>query len=138
MPANTISALRNMVDDIEKLGAAPLTVDVSVLRQAIVYLGMLETGLTTIKLQSDLLAAMGDEMRSVGCVYDQNLGKAVNTLAPPEGYVLVPLEPTDDMAFPATHIEVGYPMWAGSRDTCTYAEAKAIWHAMIAARPEVP
>lgn len=65
------------------------------------------------------------------------LNAIVAALTPPEGYVLVPLEPTDDMAFPATHIEVGYPMWAGSRDTCTYAEAKAIWHAMIAARPEV-
>lgn len=35
---NLISALRNMVDDIENLGAAPMTVDASVLRQAIVAL----------------------------------------------------------------------------------------------------
>lgn len=38
MNGNLISALRNMVDEIEKLGAGPLTVDVSLLRQAIAAL----------------------------------------------------------------------------------------------------
>lgn len=52
MNDNLISALRNMVDDIENLGAAPLTVDVNLLKQAI------------------------------------------TALTPPEGYVLVPVEPT--------------------------------------------
>lgn len=35
---NLISALRNMVDDIEKLGAAPLTVDLDLLRRTITAL----------------------------------------------------------------------------------------------------
>jgi len=39
---NLISALRNMVDDIENLGAAPMTVDVTVLRQAIAALTLPE------------------------------------------------------------------------------------------------
>lgn len=56
---------------------------------------------------------------------------------PPEGYVLVPVEPTDDMIWAPADVEVGYPMWAGSRDGCTADEAKAIWTAMLAARPEV-
>ncbi len=37
-PENIASGLRNMVDDIEKLGAAPMTVDTALIRQAIVAL----------------------------------------------------------------------------------------------------
>lgn len=37
-PENIASGLRNMVDDIESLGAAPLTVDTALLRQAIAAL----------------------------------------------------------------------------------------------------
>lgn len=95
--ANLISALRNMVDDIENLGAAPMTVDVSVLRQAIVHLGMLETGLQTIKIQGDLMEVMGNEMRAAGCIYDPESCKVVNTLALPEGYMLVPVKITKEI-----------------------------------------
>lgn len=54
----------------------------------------------------------------------------------PYGWVLVPVEPTDEMSWAAADIEVGYPTWAGSRDSCTEGEAKAIWKAMLAATPE--
>ena len=40
--ANLISALRNMADDIENLGAAPFTVDLAVIKQAIAALGSFE------------------------------------------------------------------------------------------------
>lgn len=123
---NLISSLRNMVDDIENLGAAPLTVDVNVLRQAIVHLGMIETQLNTIKLQGDLMTAMGSEMRAAGCVYDQEACKVVNTLAPPEGFVMVPVEPTEEMRRRgAVHVS----------NPCGLASD--VWAAMLAARPEV-
>lgn len=63
---------------------------------------------------------------------------AIAALTLPEGYVLVPVEPTDDMIWAPADIEVGYPTWAGSKDGCTSEEAKAIWSSMLAARPEVP
>lgn len=62
----------------------------------------------------------------------------IAALTPPEGFVLVPVEPTEEMAWAPTDVEVGYPTWAGSRETCTTEEAKAIWAAMLAARPETP
>lgn len=118
---NLISALRNMVDDIENLGAAPLTVDVNVLRQAIVHLMMLETGLNTIKIQGDLMEAMGNEMRAAGCIYDPKSFKVVNTMEPPEGWVLMPRVLTEEM------LKAGYPA----------DDAQEGYEAMIAARPEV-
>ena len=60
-----------------------------------------------------------------------------SALTPPEGYVLVPVVPTEDMTWAPSDVEVGYPSWAGSRDCCTTDEAKAVWAAMVAARPEV-
>lgn len=72
--------------------------------------------------------------RFLSLPYAQELARR---LTPPEGYVLVPVEPTDDMIWAPSDVEVGYPMWAGSRDGCTTDEAKAIWAAMLAARPEV-
>lgn len=83
---NIASGLRNMVDDIEKFGAAPLTVDTALLRQAIA------------------------------------------ALTPPEGYVLVPVEPTEAMQIA---VEKANP-WL------IRYEAPEIWAAMLAARPEVP
>lgn len=123
--ANLLSALRNMVDDIENLGAAPMTVDVSVLRQAIVHLGMLETGLQTIKIQGDLMEAMGNEMRAAGCIYDPEACKVVNTLTPPEGYVLAPVKPTLAM------------IGSGGAAARKGGYAVDIYTAMLAARPEV-
>ncbi len=60
----------------------------------------------------------------------------IAALTQPEGFVLVPVEPTDDMVWAPSDVEVGYPTWAGSKDGCTTDEAKAIWAAMLAARPE--
>ncbi|KIQ21563.1 hypothetical protein [Xanthomonas campestris] len=60
----------------------------------------------------------------------------IEALQVPDGWVLVPVEPTDEMSWAGTDIEVGYPTWAGSRDSCTGEEARAIWKAMLAAKPE--
>lgn len=76
-PDNIASGLRNMVDDIEKFGAAPLTVDTSLLREAIA------------------------------------------ALTPPEGFVLVPVEPTEAMV-----------------DAGRECGSKFVYERMIAARPE--
>lgn len=84
--ANLISALRNMVDDIDNLGAAPMTVDVNVLRQAIA------------------------------------------ALTPPEGWVRLPRDPTEEMIR-------AYDAQADRADgSALRLEA---YRAMIAARPEV-
>lgn len=56
-----------------------------------------EAGLATIRLQSDFIKAMGDAMRGVGCEFDPEECKVVNTLADrlrmesahPEGHVVV-------------------------------------------------
>ncbi len=47
-------------------------------------------------------------------------------LTPPEGYVLVPVEPTDEM------------LLAAHRADTTRAPITSRWSAMLAARPEVP
>lgn len=79
----------------------------------------------------DEMPVKGDEaLRAIVAALSQQL-------AVPEGFVLVPVEPTSDMEWAATDIEVGYSSWAGSRDCCTTGEASAIWSAMIAGRPEV-
>ncbi len=67
---------------------------------------------------SELSAA---EVRAVRAVLASSAA-----LAPPEGYLLVPVEPTEKM------------QRAGAGITCTNVdEAWEVWHAMIAARPEV-
>lgn len=50
-------------------------------------------------------------------------------LTPPEGYVLVPVEPTEDM------LQAGYPRNERIDDTFDRLGA---WADMLAARPEVP
>ncbi len=59
-------------------------------------------------------------------------------LTPKEGFVLVPVDPTDAMLDSPSDVEVGCPTWAGSQYCCNRSEARDIWGAMIAARPEIP
>lgn len=53
------------------------------------------------------------------------LPQMIAALTPPEGYVLVPVEPTQEMLNAGYGFETGYPV-----DPCLY-------RAMLAARPEV-
>ncbi|WP_285317197.1 hypothetical protein [Stenotrophomonas maltophilia group sp. Smal35] len=68
----------------------------------------------------------------VGCGadLDRNDQASINAIAaaltPPEGYVLVPVEPTDEM------------LLAAHRADTTRAPITSRWLAMLAARPEVP
>lgn len=56
----------------------------------------------------------------------------VAALTPPEGYVLVPVEPTDAM-------KTAGSMWNTEMDESpTYEALNKIWRDMLAARPEVP
>ncbi|MBA0284447.1 hypothetical protein [Stenotrophomonas maltophilia] len=57
------------------------------------------------------------DRRALGCI--------IAALTPPEGYVLVPVEPTDDM------------LLAAHRADTTRAPITSRWLAMLAARPEV-
>ncbi|WP_329768847.1 hypothetical protein [Stenotrophomonas maltophilia] len=86
--------------------------------------------------------AYAPEIRSgAGTAFDEEIRAIVaiiSSLSPPDGWVLVPVEPTDDMVWAPSDVEVGYPTWAGSRDGCTTDEAKAIWASMLAARPPLP
>lgn len=55
----------------------------------------------------------------------------IAALTPPEGYVLVPVEPTDAM-------KTAGSMWNTEMDECpTYEALNNIWRDMLAARPEV-
>ncbi|KUJ02424.1 hypothetical protein AR275_32390 [Stenotrophomonas maltophilia] len=71
----------------------------------------------------------------VGCGadLDRNDQAAINAIAaaltPPEGYVLVPMVPTKAM------VDASVP--AASQDQ-TGRRQRAVWDAMLAARPEVP
>ncbi|MEH9163190.1 DUF551 domain-containing protein [Klebsiella pneumoniae] len=53
----------------------------------------------------------------------------------PEGYVMVPKEPTDDMCF-APDVPVGNKSWDGYQSSADMAECKAIYEAMLAAAPQ--
>lgn len=61
------------------------------------------------------------DRRALGCI--------IAALTPPEGYVLVPVEPTEDM------LQAGYPRNERIDDTFDRLGA---WADMLAARPEVP
>lgn len=52
----------------------------------------------------------------------------------PDGYVMVPKEPTDDMCF-APDVPVGNKSWDGYQSWADMAECKAIYKAMLAAAP---
>ncbi|MCF3547814.1 hypothetical protein GUV61_21935 [Stenotrophomonas maltophilia] len=73
-----------------------------------------------------------EDAHHVGCgaELDRNDQAAINAIAaaltPPEGYVLVPVEPTDDM------------LLAANRADTTKGPVTRRWFAMLAARPEVP
>lgn len=55
---------------------------------------IMDTGLTTIRIQSQLIEAIGNEIRAAGCEFNPVTGAVVNPMSVPEGYVLVPVEPT--------------------------------------------
>lgn len=61
------------------------------------------------------------DRRALGCI--------IAALTPPEGYVLVPVEPTEDM------LQAGYPRNERIDDTFDRLGA---WTDMLAARPEAP
>ena len=52
----------------------------------------------------------------------------------PDGYVMVPKEPTEDMCF-APDVRVGNKTWDGYQSSADMAECKAIYVAMLAAAP---
>lgn len=114
MNGNLISALRNMVDDIEKLGAGPLTVDVTILKQAVASLTIAQRTSSLVDAQNLLLSS-----------YESALSRQdkLGVTAPPEGYVLVPVEPTGEMLLAMSS---GGPYLL-----------KEQWAAMLAARPGV-
>lgn len=62
-----------------------------------------------------------------------------SALTPPDGYVVVPVEPTESMIDSAMDQPVG-ACWnhQGDRDDASSDDARRVWAAMIAARPEVP
>ncbi len=73
----------------------------------------------------------------VGREFGKALVAEIAALTPPEGYVLVPVEPTEAMVDRATWEEVG-----GHCSSCTAwaaspSDARRVWAAMLAARPEV-
>lgn len=53
----------------------------------------------------------------------------------PDGYVVVPKEPTEDMCF-APDVPVGNKTWDGYQSSADMAECKAIYVAMLAAAPQ--
>lgn len=76
----------------------------------------------------ELVSEYADEVRSgITHPWDRAAIRAIiSALTPPEGYVLVPVEPTEKM------------QRAGAGITCTNVdEAWEVWHAMLSARPEV-
>ncbi len=67
--------------------------------------------------------AAGDARRGL---YQPELAAIIAALTPPEGYVLVPVDPTRQMQVAALEGE-----WSR-------ATPAKVWGAMLAARPEVP
>jgi len=55
--------------------------------------------------------------------------------AVPDGYALVPVEPTEDMCF-APDVRVGNSTWDGYQSLADMHECKEIYKAMIAAAPK--
>lgn len=53
----------------------------------------------------------------------------------PDGYVMVPKEPTEDMCF-APDVRVGNKAWDGYQSSADMAECKAIYEAMLSAAPQ--
>lgn len=53
----------------------------------------------------------------------------------PEGWVLVPVAPTDDMLDKANDVKVGGHCYYCSQEYATYDEAAGVWTAMLAAAP---
>lgn len=79
------------------------------------------------------------DRRALGCI--------IAALTPPEGYVLVPVEPTDEMLgdgaesrpmLPFTPLEEWEAFEAMSGCEQGWHKARLCWAAMLAARPEVP
>ncbi|WP_422507166.1 hypothetical protein [Stenotrophomonas sp. GZD-301] len=61
----------------------------------------------------------------------------IAALTPPEGYVLVPLDPTDAQLDRATWEEVGGHCSCCTAWAASHSDARRVWAAMLAARPEV-
>lgn len=94
-PENIASGLRNMVDDIEGLGAGPLTVDAALLRQAIAALTPPKVSDTTQRLidlliERDMVgrAKYGVTLDRTDLTRDQWLQHMVEELLDGAGYAL--------------------------------------------------
>lgn len=135
---NLISALRNMVDDIENLGAAPMTVNVSVLRQAIAaltlpdaYVRAVDRELVTAEIgvanNDDSFEGASQKLHDLIIWHVQvATDPAVNG-----GFVLVPVEPTEEMAQATVYNGIDYTHAFDMEDF------RRDYAAMLAARPEV-
>lgn len=77
------------------------------------------------KARGELVHAMNIERGGLSALYAAEIAAIVSALTPPEGYVLVPAEPTRQMQVAALEGE-----WSR-------ATPSEVWAAMLAARPEV-
>lgn len=88
-------------------------------------------------IEKGALAQLAQLLQARGCEGELRIGREfgkalvaeIAALTPPEGYVLVPVEPTEDM------LQAGYPR--NERIDETFDRLGA-WADMLAARPEVP
>lgn len=70
-----------------------------------------------------------------------NAGEAVEAIAAalraaPEGFVMVPVEPTEEMIVRATWEEVGGHCHSCTAWPASHSDARRVWAAMLAARPQ--
>nr|WP_164083563.1 hypothetical protein [Stenotrophomonas pavanii] len=80
------------------------------------------------KARGDLVAAFNIERGGLSSFYAAEIAAIVAALTPPEGYVLAPVEPTDDMLNSGLF---------GLEPMLHVSDIRAIYDDMLAARPEV-
>lgn len=81
---------------------------------------------TEYKARGELVHAMNIERGGLSVMYAAEIAAVIAALTPPEGYVLVPINPTRDMVVAGVE----------SESECKFPSE--IYAAMLAARPEVP
>lgn len=96
---------------------------------------------TEYKARGELVHAMNIERGGLSDMYVAEIAAIRAALTPPEGYVLVPVEPTEAMieAICTEHASGGWPQgYSRYAQHLRREHAGEGYRAMLAARPEVP
>lgn len=125
-------SLRQLADAEWSLSGEPMPQDArqalnSAAAMLVMNRSIMDTGLTTIRIQSQLIEAIGNEIRAAGCEFDPVTGAVVNPAALTPQWADISTAPRDGTAIIGFSPGIGCPIlirWVAPQDFMTTSECE--------------